>query len=232
MHTPDDRQPWDRHPGEASKAFHAFTHYRNAGSQRSIDKAFHQHMAVCVQQQIPSAKRAGKLWWNWARDNEWVSRCEFWDADVDRQLRAKVVKDQQDARERHGRLAQGALMALSTPVRATLDALQDPAVLATLLASAKSDAASFLRVIALIARAAHAIPALVNVERMALGLTSESLEIHDQREHSPGDRIPEDPITTELAIALLDRLAGPGAGSAVGAGVPGEPGSVAHSAAS
>ena len=48
---------------------------------------------------------------------------------VDRQGHEKAVKALIEARERHGRIARGALTTLTAPVRATLEALSDPSVI-------------------------------------------------------------------------------------------------------
>jgi hypothetical protein len=47
----------------------------------------------------------------------------------------------------------------------------------------------------------------VNVERLALGMTTETVEVGDKRQSdaSLADRIVQDPVATDLAIQLLDR---------------------------
>lgn len=200
---------WERQPGEPSKAYHAFAHYRDMGVTRSIDKAYKQHCITCLHLggEIV-ARRHSAGWMIWSQRWGWVDRTIAWDAETDRQVRTKVMKAQVDARERHARLAQGTLTALSAPVRATLEALADPAVLQQLAAGAKTGSAGALHMLTMVARVAAAIPAMVSMERLALGMTTESVEIVEPQEITLSQRIMADPEATQMAIALLDKLAG------------------------
>jgi len=59
--------PWERQEGESSKAFHAFTLYRDAGHERSLTQIAHQ---------LNVSKQAiGK----WSSQHHWVARCLAWD---------------------------------------------------------------------------------------------------------------------------------------------------------
>lgn len=230
-----DLVAWERLPGEPSRAYHAFAHYRDLLTMRSVDKAWRQHKVACEGTDRPQIdyKRASKQWAAWAARWDWLGRAEMYDADLDRQQREKTAKTQQEARERHGRLAQGQMTVNSGLTRSILEAYQDPAVMKALTTKAKASSDGLIVLLQLHVRAASTTPSLVGVERMALGLTSESVEIHDKREVSTiGNRIAADPEATDLALALLDRLAGTGPGPAERPGAPGEPGDVAHGAAS
>jgi hypothetical protein len=212
---------WDQQPGESPRAYHAFAHYRDLGVGRSLDKAWRAHKTVCEQQaQIDPKRRALQGWKTWSVRFGWVIRSEAWDRDVDVKHRTKAEQIQADARERHARLAQGALAALTVPVRATLDAMQQPNMIASLTRQASTDAASFLAMVTIVARVASSIPALVAVERTALGMGRLPETPPDAVPHDGvAARIAEDPVATELAIALLDRLAGTGDRHALGAAV-------------
>lgn len=64
----DDLKPWDRQPGETSKAYHAFVTYRDLGGERSLEKA---------------AKELGKTTGTidrWASQWKWSSRTAAWDS--------------------------------------------------------------------------------------------------------------------------------------------------------
>ena len=54
----------------------------------------------------------------------------------------------------------------------------------------------------------RAVPGLVDVERLSLGMNTEVIQLDDRRERSIGDRIREDPIALDMAIALEDRMSG------------------------
>jgi hypothetical protein len=209
--TLQDQPVWERLPGEASKAFHGFAHYRDAGPGRSVDKGWRQHQVDCLgKPQPPHGKRADKGWTDWSRRWGWVERAAAWDHEADRQVRAKLLHAQAAAKERHQRLAAGALTALSAPVRAILEALQDPAVLQRMVERARTTPEGFEAMLALIVRIAGVVPALVTVERLALGLST-SADTVDIRELATPDpvafQITTDPTATDLAIALLDRIA-------------------------
>jgi hypothetical protein len=208
---PSGSPAWDRQLGESSRAFHAFCHYRDLGAGRSIDKAWRSHKTICDHVPIADRRRAPARWRTRAAHWGWTSRAEAWDAELDRQTREKLAKQQLEARERHQRLAQGTLTTLSAPVSALLQALQDPRVMQALTTRISSSPDSLLAMIGLIAQCAQAMPAIVSMERLALGLTTELLTIDENpvRDHA-GMRIAEDPEATELAIALLDRIAGNG----------------------
>jgi hypothetical protein len=200
------------------------------GVKRSFDKAYRAHKGSCEGVQIGDRTRAPNHWAQTASRWGWVQRAELWDAAADKEQRERAAKDQTEARLRHARLAQGALTALTVPVRATIDAITDPAVLQNLVARSRTDPSALLAVIGVVARVANTIPGLVNVERLALGMTTERVEVDERRETSLAVRIAEDPAAADLAIALLDRVAGTGPGTPVGPGAPGERRGVADSA--
>lgn len=220
-----DLVAWERQPGEPSRSYHAFAHYRDLGTSRSVDKAWRLHKTACdaADRSQVDSRRSTRQWNTWASQWDWLTRVELYDADLDRQQRERLVKAQMEARERHGRIAQGTLTVISGATRAMLEAYQDPNVVKALSTKAKSGSDGALAVLQVIIRGASAIPSLVSVERMALGLTTESVEIHDKREVSTlASRIAADPEATDLAIRLLDRIAGTGVRPALGPGASGE----------
>jgi hypothetical protein len=95
---------------------------------------------------------------------------------------------------------------LSTPIRAILETLNDPAVLHNLRQEMKDSAAGAMNLLGLAGRLAQAIPPVVVLERLALGIASKVTPVEDRREFVVAHRIPQDPEATELAIALLDRI--------------------------
>lgn len=218
---------WERQPGEPSKAYHAFAHYRDLGPTRSSSKAYRAHKQDCDKQPVAPDHDATKRWQIWSAQFGWVERASVWDADVDRQARDRSSKVQIEARERHARLAQGALTALSVPIRATLDALAQASTMQALVSRIQSSPDELLSAIGVITRAAQAMPGLILQERLALGLTTESVQIDDQRSESLSNRIVADSEATDLAIALLHRLSGASESPTVGFGLPGGEGELA-----
>ena len=208
----DQPQPWERQPGETPRAFHAFTHYRDLGPGRSVDRAWRAHRTACegqITDRIPAARAR-----NWARLAArwgWGDRAADWDSEVDRQTRQRTAAEHADIRLRHARLAQAAATALTVPVRATIDALQqDPQLIAKLVARTTTDPMALLAVVAVVARVAGLLPGLATMERIALGMP-----LTPPSDERPGgtfadrfsQRITSDEVATDLAIALLDRLA-------------------------
>jgi hypothetical protein len=204
-------QPWERQPSEPPRAYHAFAHYRDLGPCRSSDKAWRKHREDCEGVQTLGNQRA-KNWQVWSIRWGWVHRAGLWDAEVDKQGRAKAAKELVEARQRHARLAQGALTVLTAPVRATLDALQDPTIMQRLATRARADPEAFLSMVVIVARVASTISSLVNIEREALGVDGDTPDPTDNagNDVSFAARITADPGATDMAIALLDRVAGTG----------------------
>lgn len=68
MASEDDTRPWDRQPGETSKAYEAFLTYRDQGASRTVRNV---------------AEALGKsetLISGWSSKNNWVSRSAAWDS--------------------------------------------------------------------------------------------------------------------------------------------------------
>ncbi len=207
MLTIEDRVHWERQHHEPSRAYHGFCHYRDL-SARAIGRAWVQHKMQCEHVPVP-VRRSSSRWDAWASQWGWVDRAARWDAEIDRQHREKSLQAQLEARERHARLAQATLAVLTLPVRAALEAAKDPAVLQRLTEHARTGSGGAIQLLSTISRMAQVIPSMVTVERLALGMTTQSVEVEDSRDvdASFADRIAQDPEATSLAIALLDRLA-------------------------
>lgn len=221
----DTRPAWERQNFEPPKAYHGFCHYRDMKG-RSVRSAFIQHKKQCQGIDV-SPEKAPKNWAVWSVNWGWVTRASLWDQELDRQFRDKVAKDQTEARERHARLAQASLSVMSVPSRAMLEMMRDQETLSKLVEHGKKGPHALMQVLNTVARMAQVIPGLVSVERLALGLTTDSLEIADKRDSDViANRIVEDPTATELAVALLDRVANPRPSLAIGTGAPSQPGEV------
>lgn len=230
-------KPWERQPGESAAAYHSFCHYRDTKfghtQVRSLAKAYQHHKKECMHTWVPEHTPCPKHWRIWSSRWGWVERAARWDDEVDAQFRAQHAAEQVEARKRHARFAQAGLSILTAPVRAALAAAQDPVVIQRLTDHMKIGPVHTLQVLTAISRMVAVAPELVNMERLALGLSTDALEIDDKREdHGLAQRIVADPAATELAIQLLDRLANAGQSPALGPGSGGESGEVVADATS
>ncbi|MEV4557173.1 hypothetical protein AB0K51_09260 [Kitasatospora sp. NPDC049285] len=89
--------PWERQEGEPTKAYEAFTAYRDQGPARSITK---------VAQELDKSRA---LIGRWSRSYAWVLRAAAWDRDQDRLFLAEQRQARRDLARRHARLAQAFL---------------------------------------------------------------------------------------------------------------------------
>jgi hypothetical protein len=125
-------KPWERQSGETPKAFHAFDHYLRMGVERSIDKAYRQHVAVCraaapdAPPRVPRRRRTSKRWEVWSSDFDWTARVAAWDGAVNEQGR----RDAEDVilKRRKAQADQLAMTrtALAVPSMAIIGVLSDP----------------------------------------------------------------------------------------------------------
>lgn len=214
---PEERQPWGQQPGEGTRPFHAFRHFLDA-QPRTVSAAYRAHKRDCERNPVPEFTDAPRRWRYWSSEWGWRERAALWDSEVDKQVRDKLVADQLEARQRHARLAKGTLTVLSYPVRDALEAANDPAQREKLVSQ--------------VVRVAGAIPAVVTMERLALGMTTESVEVEEKRDFDIefDNRILANPEAVELAQKLLRIGAGRGETLAIGSGDSGEPGEVVHDA--
>ena len=213
------QEPWVRQEGETHRAFHAFCHYRDL-PVRSTRVAYHNHKRDCENVKTDETRQAPKGWHLWSSKWGWYARSSAWDNELDRQTREKLASDQVEARLRHARMAQGTLQAMIAPVRAVLEAMKNPEFMQRMILQANKGDLPVHKMLTLVTRTAHAIAPVVAVERQALGLAAQSVEVDDRRkdEHGIAEQIATDSESTNLAIALLDRLSHAGEGPASGPG--------------
>ena len=101
---PDGIRPWDRQPGETSKAYAAFVAYRDLGGERSYAKV---------------ARQLGKsttLLDRWGRQNDWQSRTAAWDSMPGRAVQEAYEERAARIAEQHDRIATKLLAKLETKV--------------------------------------------------------------------------------------------------------------------
>ena len=90
----EEKNVWDRQDGETNRAYHAFLCYRNMGALRSLRKAAEKFYGV-------KSTSKGHQFLRWSADNNWVARCEAWDAEQNRawQLEQRVSIKQMNKRQ-------------------------------------------------------------------------------------------------------------------------------------
>jgi len=99
MANPSSPQPWDRLPGESSKAYAAFIAYRDLGSYRSIRKA--------IEKQGLSVKARLRTWLGWSSKYHWVERATAWSdhvsrLELDATERVIIAAAEREAAQREG----------------------------------------------------------------------------------------------------------------------------------
>lgn len=111
----DDLKPWDRQPGETSKAYQAFSIYRDLGAARSVRR---------VSEELAKTQTVIK---RWSSAYNWVERAAAWDS-LPAQATATAYEDMaREIAEQHRRLA----TKLATRLEQNLDLLPtgaDPSI--------------------------------------------------------------------------------------------------------
>lgn len=98
---PGDRQPWERQPGETSKAYEAFCVYRDMGLSRSVVK---------VGKDLGKAARTVE---DWSRKYNWVQRTEAWDSIPAKAMAESYAEMVTDITDQHRALADKLIKRLS-----------------------------------------------------------------------------------------------------------------------
>jgi len=175
-----DVMPWERQPKETRRAFEYFRFYRDmaAGkrSQREVAEHFHRSMTAVN-------TRAVRY--------KWVERSTAWDSERDRVKREAQLGEIAQMSVRHAQTAQAMTASLMKPVEAFFLKLKNEPN--TIEKMSKQDVDKLL---GLINRAAYALPALTNVERLSRGLPTE------KREHSVEGLYFDVAGETEISAAL------------------------------
>ena len=106
-------QPWERQPGESSRAFAAFEVYRSLlPGERSLQQAWRIHKAASGKGGDATSASAGKPhghWTRWMKQWRWQARAEAYDDDLlsrareearDRELQARAADQAEELRQR------------------------------------------------------------------------------------------------------------------------------------
>lgn len=206
----DDRVSFDRQPAEPARAYHAFCHYRDAGSTRSLDRAWREHHSQCLNQVQPATRRRPMSWGDWSARWGWVERAGAYDAHLDRQRRSAFEAEQVEAARRHARVLQAAISAATISLRVALETAATPDGVERLRTAALASAGGLRLAVADARLSAASLPALVAAERLTLGMATEHHQLTESRTFDPiAARIATDPAALEAAIHLLSLVATP-----------------------
>lgn len=82
-------KPWERQKGESEKAYEAFAAYRDLGAKRTT---------VAVAEKL---QKSDTLIRRWKDRWDWKERVRAYDNDLEKEARAKAIKDRKGMTERH-----------------------------------------------------------------------------------------------------------------------------------
>lgn len=74
-------KPWDRQQGEGRRAYEAFCVFRDLGEGRSIQKV------------VEKSTKNRALLFRWARQHDWQSRADAWDASITETARKQAAAE-------------------------------------------------------------------------------------------------------------------------------------------
>ena len=198
------RPLWDQQGEETDPAYEAFWRYLNMGTERSVVAAAHE------------LNKSRGLLYIWSGRWSWKERVRAYDKEQRERDQLARSEESQKMSDRHAQHAQLMTQALTTPALAFMRKLKEsPGLMSDLLTenpdTGRVPAASLRTAFELIVRAAHALPQITGIERVARG---EPQTIAEQR----GDtetagmldprRLISDPTSARLAGDLLARLSG------------------------
>ena len=82
-------KPWERQKGESAQAYEAFVTYRDMGAERSVTRV------------SQSLNKSRGLIGRWSSQWNWTERVRAYDNELEKEARAKAVKDRKAMTERH-----------------------------------------------------------------------------------------------------------------------------------
>jgi hypothetical protein len=148
-------EPFERQPGEPTKAYSAFTVYRNTPAQERSLRRVTSEVGHTHHKQVET----------WSVRWGWKARADAWDDYQDERQRQAFLKERETMGRRHARSAEALMNALMLPAQVLAEKLQKnpDAALAVLK---EMDAAELLE---LIVQSSRVFQPLMNAERLARG---------------------------------------------------------------
>jgi hypothetical protein len=104
-------KPWERQPGETSKAFDAFATWRDLGPERSVQKA------------ADALGKSRQQLADWGIKNNWRPRLNAWERELDRRSTEAQLKAVEEMAVRHTR---GALLLFNAATQRAQQLSDDP----------------------------------------------------------------------------------------------------------
>ncbi len=104
----EERQPWERLPGESSRAYGMFTEYRLMGPGRSLAK---------LVQKLGKKRGYKSQLEEWSKKYDWVSRCQAYDDHEAREREEQLEKIRRSAVRSYTGHTQRMLSALDQEIR-------------------------------------------------------------------------------------------------------------------
>jgi hypothetical protein len=153
----DDRDAWERQPGESTKAFAAFCSYRDFGPARS-------HLRVADEVGRHRTQIGG-----WSTKFQWMIRVDAYDADQEQRARVATERARTRMVEKHASQASAALNAAMAPVVKFLQRLRDR--------PEELDEAETKDLAEMSIKFLRSVTPLQQAERVARGLPATSTEI-------------------------------------------------------
>jgi hypothetical protein len=199
-------EPWERQEGEGDKPFRAFTIYRDMGAERSLRKVAqtigHNQKVTCE---------------HWSRKFGWVDRVRKYEDHLDSLKRKAEEGERMEMAKRHARQMQrtASFLELLT-AEAGLRATENPALLKGL---------PFHDLVRWVIRIGPALARVQAGEALARGGPTARIELpgaESRQEDQVVHALLTDPEAADIAIQLLERIAGesvPGPSDAGRAGV-------------
>lgn len=176
--------PWDRQEGETDEAFQAWTAYRDGQPDATT-----RSIAAQLQKSTTLIQR-------WSRRWRWQDRLRAWSIEQDRVRQEQQLEHVQNRTKRHAQIAEVAQEALARPLAEILRRLSQP------------DGDQILRgmpiwdLYRLAVQAGRALPRVNAMERLALGLSSEQVDVRDAR-RAQGERAARQATDADLDRDLL-----------------------------
>jgi hypothetical protein len=171
--TPVSVSPTQKLSGESSKAYHAYTIYRDLPPRERSLAEVTRRLAlesrgsglrvVGTDEPKTPTQHTGRIG-KWSRQFRWVDRAQAWDQLLDQRLRERQLEAISKMAERHAKQAELVLEDLMQPVIAFARAMRDPNRAVTL------ETATLAELFKMTAFSALQIPKMQKAERLSRGV--------------------------------------------------------------